>query len=137
MGRFDLAADPRLATLAGRQAHETALEAEVARWTRGLPAEAVMERCQAAGVAAGVVQDARELVEADPQLRARGFYRPATHPVAGTFLHEGVVPRLAETPGAIRHAAPRLGEHTRAVLGGLLGLGDAEIDRYAAAGVLE
>ena len=96
-----------------------------------------MARCQAAGIAAGVVQDARDLVERDPQLRARGFYEPATHPVVGSFLHEGVVPRLAGTPGRVWHAAPRLGEHTRQILAGLLGSSDAELDALTAAGALE
>ncbi len=137
MGRPALAEDSRFATGAARKRAEDALEAEVAAWTRRHEAEAVMARCQAAGVPAGVVQDARELVERDPQLRARGFYVTATHPLVGAFLHEGVVARLGDTPGGVWHAAPRLGEHTREVLGGLLGLGDAELDRYAAAGVLE
>ena len=57
--------------------------------------------------------------------------------MAGSFLHEGVVARLSETPGRVWHAAPRLGEHTREVLTRLLDLGAAEIDAYAAAGVLE
>ena len=137
MDRPDLAADARCATLAGRQAREEGIEGDVAAWTRRLDAEDVMARCQAAGLAAGVVQDARDLVEDDPQLRARGFYQPVTHPVVGTFLHEGVVPRLADTPGAIWHAAPRLGEHTRDVLREWLGLGDGEADRLAGEGVLE
>ncbi len=137
MGRPGLAADPRFATLAARKTHEDALDADVAAWMRQHAAEAVMARCQAAGVPAGVVQDARDLVDRDPQLRARGFYEAATHPVAGAFLHEGVVARLALTPGRVWHAAPRLGEHTREVLTGLLDLSDAEIDGYAAAGVLE
>jgi len=137
MGRPALADDPRVATAAARKRDEDALEAEVAAWTRRHAAEAVMARCQAAGVPAGVVQDARDLVERDPQLRARGFYVTATHPVVGAFLHEGVVARLGDTPGGVWCAAPRLGEHTREVLGGLLGLGDAALDRYAAAGVLE
>jgi crotonobetainyl-CoA:carnitine CoA-transferase CaiB-like acyl-CoA transferase len=137
MARPGLAADPRFATLAARKTHEDLLDAEIASLTRQHAAEAVMARCQAAGVPAGVVQDARDLVECDPQLRARGFYESATHPVAGTFLHEGVVARLAATPGHVWHAAPRLGEHTRELLTGLLELSDAEVDRYLAAGVLE
>jgi crotonobetainyl-CoA:carnitine CoA-transferase CaiB-like acyl-CoA transferase len=136
MERADLA-DGERGTLAGRRAHEDALEREVAAWTRRLDAEDVMARCQAAGIAAGVVQDARDLVEHDPQLRARGFYQAVAHPVVGTFLHEGVVPRLADTPGAIWHAAPRLGEHTRDVLAEWLGLGEGEMDRLAASGVLQ
>ncbi len=137
LDRPTLAADPRFVTTAARKAHEDAVEREVAAWTRQHDAETVMARCQAAGIPAGAVQDARDLVEHDPQLRARGFYEPATHPVVGRFLHEGVVARLSETPGRVWHAAPRLGEHTREVLGGVFGLSDADVGRLAAAGVLE
>ncbi|MBI3457115.1 MAG: CoA transferase [Candidatus Rokubacteria bacterium] len=136
MGRPELADDPRFATLEARKAHEEALESLIGEWTRGRDAETVMTRLQAAGVPAGVVQDARDLVEHDPHLRVRGFYEPAEHPVVGVFPHEGVVARLGETPGRVWHAAPRLGEHTREILGELLGVSDADIVRYEAAGVL-
>lgn len=136
IGRPDLAEDPRFATRAARSAHETALDLALGDWTGRHDAEEVMAALVAAGVPAGVVQDGRDLVERDPHLRARGFYETVEHPVAGAFLHEGVTPRLGETPGRVWRAAPRLGEHTRDVLGGLLGLEDAELAALAADGVL-
>ena len=68
-------------------------------WTRARPAEAAAEALQAQRIAAGVVQDGRDLVEHDPQLRACGFYPVVEHPVAGDFLHEGVPIKLSATPG--------------------------------------
>jgi crotonobetainyl-CoA:carnitine CoA-transferase CaiB-like acyl-CoA transferase len=38
-----------------------------------------------------------------------------------------VIGRLSGTPGAIRHAGPRLGEHNRAVLVDELGFSPAEL----------
>jgi crotonobetainyl-CoA:carnitine CoA-transferase CaiB-like acyl-CoA transferase len=137
LGRPEAAGDPRFATAASRKANESACEALVAGWTGGQDRDALVARLQAAGVPAGAVQDGRDLVEVDPQLRARGFYVPLRHPRAGVFLHEGVVPRLGGTPGAIAAPAPCLGEHTSAVLRGVLGLDDAEIERHRALGVLE
>jgi crotonobetainyl-CoA:carnitine CoA-transferase CaiB-like acyl-CoA transferase len=137
MERPDLAGDPRLATAPGRKAHEPLIETAVEAWTRGREAHAMMEALQGHGVAAGVVQDARDLVEDDPHLRARGYWELAEHPAAGAFLHEGVVARLAGTPGRVWHAAPTLGQHTRAILAGVLGVTDAEITRYEKEGVLE
>jgi crotonobetainyl-CoA:carnitine CoA-transferase CaiB-like acyl-CoA transferase len=48
----------------------------------------------------------------------------------------GVVPRFSATPGKIRHAGPRLGEHTDEVLGELLGLGGDDLDELRRAGVV-
>ncbi len=104
--------DPGLAGdpgFATLEANEDALEARVAAWTRRHDGEAIMVKIESAGIPAGVVQDGRDLVEEDPHLRARGFYETVAHPRVGPFPHEGVVARL----------------------------GAAEIDRYAADGVLE
>jgi crotonobetainyl-CoA:carnitine CoA-transferase CaiB-like acyl-CoA transferase len=49
----------------------------------------------------------------------------------------GVIPlvasplRLSETPVEYRRAPPRIGEHTREILGGMLGLDDGACDRLA------
>lgn len=137
IGRADLAADPRLATAGGRKAHEDAIDDAVEAWTRERDAHALMEALQARGVAAGAVQDARDLVDGDPHLRARGYWETVEHPVIGAFPHEGVVARLAGTPGRVWHPAPTLGQHTRAILGELLGLDEAEITRHEKEGVLE
>ena len=137
MGRAALATDARFATATDRKQHEEALEVIIGAWTRARDAHALMEELQAHGIAAGVVQDARDLVENDPHLRARGYWERAEHPVAGAFDHEGVVARLSDTPGRVWHAAPTLGQHTRAILTDVLGLTDTEIAAYAAEGALE
>src|SRR5207253_4861209 len=98
MGRAALATDARFATTTDRKTHEAVLDVIIGAWTRGRDAHALMEELQAHGIAAGVVQDARDLVENDPHLRARGYWDRVEHPVAGAFDHEGVVARLSDTP---------------------------------------
>ena len=44
--------------------------------------------------------------------------------------------KLSRTPASYRKAPPRCGEDTAAVLRATLGLGDEEIDRLRAAGVI-
>jgi crotonobetainyl-CoA:carnitine CoA-transferase CaiB-like acyl-CoA transferase len=129
--------EERWATLAGRKADEAALEEHLAAWTRPRPAEAVAEILQGNGIPAYPVRDGRTLVEHDAALRAWEFYTPLSHPVAGTFLHEGLPARLTRTPGGVYAPAPRLGEHTRELLTGLLGLGEPEQEALRAAGVME
>ena len=65
--------DPKFATITDRKRHEDELETHISEWTSTLEAEDVMHRLRSAGVPAGVVQDARDLMENDPQLKERGF----------------------------------------------------------------
>ena len=78
-----------------------------------------------ADVCVGKVYDPEEMVQ-DPQVRARDMVVEIEHPVHGTVREFGVPIKLSETPGTVRAAAPRTGEHTDAVLGEL-GLSAGEI----------
>jgi crotonobetainyl-CoA:carnitine CoA-transferase CaiB-like acyl-CoA transferase len=57
------------------------------------------------------------------------------HPDAGATKAIGCPVHFSLTPTAVTRAAPRLGEHTREVLGEH-GFGDAEIDALIAEGVV-
>jgi crotonobetainyl-CoA:carnitine CoA-transferase CaiB-like acyl-CoA transferase len=81
-GIADLAADRDLATAAGRIARRTEIDERLREWCTSRPAAAAEAALQGAGVPAGRVQDARDLM-ADPQHEARGFWRRAEHPVFG------------------------------------------------------
>ena len=136
LGHAEAASDPRFATFADRKANEDALEALVGEWTRPLRAEEVMERLQARGVPAGVVQNAQDILERDAHVRARGYYQYLDHPETGRSAYDGPCARLSATPGRHRAAAPLLGEHTHGVATRILGLGDEEIADLIAEGVL-
>jgi crotonobetainyl-CoA:carnitine CoA-transferase CaiB-like acyl-CoA transferase len=129
--------DAKRAALRGDERIEMhdALDAEIARWTARHDQIELMHRLQARGVAACAVLDARDLVE-DPHLAARGFFVTITHPDAGTYPFPGQPIHLSETPATFRRPAPGLGEHNREVLGGLLGMTDAELEELHAAGVI-
>jgi crotonobetainyl-CoA:carnitine CoA-transferase CaiB-like acyl-CoA transferase len=55
-------------------------------------------------------------VYTDPQILARDMVVETNHPVTGSFRTMGVTVKLSDTPGSVRRAAPRLGEHTDEVL---------------------
>ena len=95
-----------------------------------------MSQLQSAGVSAGVVADNRRVVE-DPHLQARGFWPLVQHKSVGPHLVSGIPWHFSRTPGAIRRAAPTLGQHTDYVLRELLGKSEAEIEELNATGVLE
>nr|WSY57255.1 CoA transferase [Streptomyces sp. NBC_00886] len=136
IGRPELATDERTRTAEARRRSTALVDAALGEWTRTMPADSAAESLQTYGVPAGAVQDGRELVEHDPQLRACGFYVRKEHPVAGAFLHEGVPIRLTRTPGGIREAAPVLGADTDAVLREVAGFSTDRIRKLREAGVL-
>jgi crotonobetainyl-CoA:carnitine CoA-transferase CaiB-like acyl-CoA transferase len=75
------------------------------------------------------VQDAAEMLS-DEQLRDRGFFVEVEQPELGRSLtHIGAPAMLSETPWLLIRRAPALGEHSREVLMGELGLSDAEFTR--------
>ncbi|HLY38239.1 MAG TPA: CoA transferase, partial [Candidatus Binatia bacterium] len=140
MGDPAWARDARFATAAGRRAHEDALDAALAAWTAGEDRYALADRLCAAGVPAAPVQDARDRVERDPQLRARAYFVPLRQSATGEWPLERPPFRLSASDvhpgGVIRRGPPSLGEDTRDVLRSLLDMADAEIAALADAGVL-
>jgi crotonobetainyl-CoA:carnitine CoA-transferase CaiB-like acyl-CoA transferase len=140
MGHPAWAGDPDFATMAGRLARADELDARLEAWTASQERYAVMARCQAAGVPAGVVQDAADRLERDPQLRARGHFTPLGNDEVAPLPLEGLPVRLATTPahtgGRIRRGPPCLGQDTDDVLIGLLGKDPAEVARLRDEGVL-
>lgn len=76
---------------------------------------------------AGVVQSAREMLDYDEHLKARGYYVYLDHPEAGHTAYDGPPFVLSKTPGKLRWPAPLLGQHTHQVCKEILGLSDEEI----------
>lgn len=136
LGHPEAAHDPRFATLAARKAHEGELDALLSAWTAPHDPLDLMERLQAAGVAAGVVAKAEDLLR-DPQLQHRGTFRRLEHPEIGRHAVLGHSFRIEGLEAGPTRAAPLLGEHTYQLCRELLGLSDDEIADYAARGVLE
>jgi len=137
LGRLDWAEDPSLATAAGRIAAREKLDAQLAEWTATLAPREVMALLQDAGVPAGAMQRLTEY-PTDPQLAARGFLRPVTHPfIDHEFYTEGAPARFEHVAEPELRPAPLAGQHTREIARELLGLDDTRIDELLAAGVLE
>jgi len=135
LGSPEWAGAERFATAPARKTNEPELDERLAAWTRSQEPAALMERLQAAGVPAGAVQAPADVL-ADPQLAHRGHFVELDHPVLGALASERSGFRLSECEGSVRAPAPLLGEHTRRVLGEVLGLGDGELDQLEADGVL-
>lgn len=127
--------EERFATLQGRKQNEDELDRLLEGWTSTRTAEEVMETLQAAGVPAGVVQNARDVLENDSHLKERGYYVYLDHPEAGRTAYDGPGFRLSKTPGRLR-PAPMLGEHTERVCKEVLQMDDEEMAQLVIEGVL-
>jgi formyl-CoA transferase len=115
MGRADLRDDPALARNDGRAAQMERIDEAIGAWTSGLSLEEVLSRMEKAEVPAGRIYSAADIA-ADPHYAARGMIQEVVAGDGEPLKVPGVVPRLSATPGAIRAAAPKLGEHTEEVL---------------------
>ncbi|MFC1533324.1 CaiB/BaiF CoA transferase family protein [Thermodesulfobacteriota bacterium] len=116
---------PEFETLQARKANEDRLEELTAEWTKQYPPEEVMEKMQAAGVGAGVVQTTEDIVEYDPQLKEREFLIPLEHPVIGVCGHPTPSFKLLGTKADVK-TAPCMGEHNEYICTQILGMSDEE-----------
>jgi len=135
LGDPDWARDSALEGVEGRLAARETLDARLGEWTRGFEPFALMERLQAAGVPAGVVQSEADLL-ADPQLAHRGHWIPTKHAHLGELLVERAGFRLSDAEGGFERPGPLLGEHTDPILREILGLSEAEVETLRSDGVL-
>jgi crotonobetainyl-CoA:carnitine CoA-transferase CaiB-like acyl-CoA transferase len=107
----------------------TALAAALARWAGEFTAQQAMRILQRAGLAAGAVQDAEDVVR-DPQHRERHFMLEMDHPDLGVAEYPAPPHRMVKTPPVVSRPTPRLGAHTVEVLGEWLGMSPQEAARY-------
>ena len=135
MDRPELLVDDRFATPAARAEHNEAINGLVGEWVAGLDATEVERRCVEHDVPVGTAYDAADLA-ADEHVRVRGDLVTVDDPVIGPVLQQAAFPRLVGEEPARPTGAPRLGEHTDEVLGGLLGLSSDDLDRLRTDGVI-
>lgn len=140
IGQGALFDDPRFATNAARLAHDAEVDALVGGFVAARDRTECLEWFRARGVTVAPIQDAGDLL-ADPHVRERGAYLRVQDGDGGAedarpLVMHAPVPRLLGTPGSVRQRAPRRGEHTAEVLGGL-GADAGTLRRLAARGAVE
>jgi len=112
------------------------IDRAVATWAADRSPHDCLAALQGRGIAAGVVNDIRDLL-LDPHLAERGYFWLVDHhpdQAAGRRAWPGASARLTATPARLRRHAPLLGEHNRSVLHGLLGYGDEALDSLQSEG---
>jgi crotonobetainyl-CoA:carnitine CoA-transferase CaiB-like acyl-CoA transferase len=133
LGSPPWALDPELRHLEGRLARAGELDQRLAEWTGPRQAQEIMTLLQARRVPAGVANDGRDLGQ-DPQLVFERYYTRREHPVMGEVHYAAHSLEFSASPQRVDRS-PCLGEHTREICLGLLGLDQDEYQRLEQQGV--
>ncbi|HLW58427.1 MAG TPA: CoA transferase [bacterium] len=135
IGRADLVDDPKFRDNAARVAHRVELDTIIGAWMAARTQEAILQHLEECGAVAGPVYDVPRILE-DPHYAAREDVIRVSDPDLGDLQMVGIVPKFSETPGAVTHPGPTLGQHNREIYGGWLGLDDAALARLSEEGVV-
>jgi crotonobetainyl-CoA:carnitine CoA-transferase CaiB-like acyl-CoA transferase len=131
LGLPQLGDDARFKTNQDRVRNRAALVPLLAEAMRGRSTAAWLEILEAADIPCAPVND-MEQAFADLARISPAMVVPVEHPGIGTLHLCGVPFRFGAMAGSIRRPPPMLGEHTHEILSGILGYGDAQIDRMQA-----
>ena len=130
IGLPELADDPRFAINPQRVRNREVLVPLLAERMASGARDTWLTELERAGVPAGPINTVDQVYE-DPHVLARQMKRELPHPLGGTVPVAASPLKLSGSPVQYHRAPPVLGEHTRQVLSGMLGLSDDEIDALA------
>lgn len=134
MGRPDMAADPRIASNAGRVKHEAEIDAVIAKWCVQQDSASVLEALETARVPSGPIYSVADMMQ-DPHYQARALFEEVDVP-RGKLKIPALIPKLSGTPGRTEWAGPDVGAFNQQVYGDVLGLTDAEIEQLQQQGAI-
>jgi crotonobetainyl-CoA:carnitine CoA-transferase CaiB-like acyl-CoA transferase len=115
IGRPELIEDPKFSLNAGRVKHAEELDAIIGAFIAGRTQAENVAFFEQAEVTIGPIYDITQILE-DPHVIERELLADYPDADMGAFPMHHVVPRLSDTPGSIRTAAPGLGQHNRELL---------------------
>lgn len=131
----ELGTDERFANSGGRSVNRSALLEQlypvIAKWK----SDDLLAAMEAAKLPGGRVNEIPQVL-ADPQIAARGMVKDMTRSDGTAVKVLGFPAKFSASPASYRHAPPRSGEDTVAVLTEKLGLSADEIANLRTAGVI-
>lgn len=135
MGRPGLCDEPAFVNHGARVQNQEKLYAIIAAWVGRLTVGQAMETLVAADIPASPLMNIADIAS-DPHFRERGTVMATEDEDYGSVLMTAPIPRMSETPGSVRWLGPELGSGNMAVLGGMLGMSESEIEKLRAAGIV-
>jgi formyl-CoA transferase len=136
MERPELAVDPRYIDHVQRGINQTELDQLIEAWTLTLTVDELEAKMIDAGVPAGKIYRAPEMLE-DPHFKARESIIEVDHPRWGQMKMQNVFPKLSKTPGSVRTIAPQsVGQSSAEIYAELLGVTAADFEQMQKRGVV-
>jgi len=132
LGKPEMFRDEKYSSQESRSRHYAQAYAFVAEQMKTRTTAEWIEALERADIPVQRMNSLADIV-ADPHLAATGFFGSVEHPTEGRLRSMAVPSEWSASPPRYRRHAPRLGEHTREVLGEA-GLSAAQIDALIASG---
>ena len=127
MGRPELADDERFATHTARGANMEELDSIIGKWTKTRTIDEVDKLMQEAGVPAGRIYRAPDMLE-DAHFKAREAIVDTPTPEWPNLKMQNVFPKMSKTQGEIRWTGKKeIGADNREIYGELLELSDEQL----------
>lgn len=130
-----LAEHPSFKTQAARNAQESEIEQIIQEWTNAHTSQQVQAAMDRHDVPAAKVYKMKDIFE-DDYFTSRNMLVDVPDEDLGSVTLTGVVPKLSDTPGAIRWAGKKVGADTASFLQAKLNLTPDQITDLAKAGVV-
>ena len=121
--------------ISDRLARRPALNKTLAQWTANQSSPALMAHLQDLGITAATLNNGIDLLK-NQQHQARGYMQLLDRAFVGSQPHPSLPFRNGSKPSPLQNPAPTLGQHNKEVLGGILGLSDAELEKLTLEGVI-
>ncbi len=135
IGREDLISDPHFADNPTRVLHREEINGIVADWIAERTRHEVGEILDARGLPYSLVFDMADVFR-NEQYLARDMLVRVLDKQLGDAVVQNVVPKFSETPGAVRHLGPQIGEHNEEIYRGELSYSAERLKELRDAGVI-
>lgn len=135
LGKPEWSTDPRFLTNDLRVQNRHILEPLIESITRSQPLSHWLDKLEGSGVPYAAINDVKTTLEHEHVL-ARGMVTEVEHPMCGKVRLVNTPVKYSGASPGVRSPPPVLGQHTREILSGVVGLGEGEIEGLIREGVV-
>lgn len=127
INREDIGEDPQYGSNDKRAKHPELLDNVISEWTMQHSLSDAQEKLDEYDVPNGPIYSIEDIFN-DVHYQARDMIKDVEVDGLGSLKMPGIMPKFSETPGEIKWAGPKLGEHNEEVYRDLLNYSEEQID---------